>query len=103
MHTAAPMPVWTFALSAAAVVSRWLAHTGALAGLTAASTAITASILLRAPLDPTLALVAFAVMRGSSKSKKSNGGGSGTAKVNIDDNQARAYLITPLAGSARLS
>lgn len=65
MHTSAPMPVWTFALSAAAVVSRWLAHTGALTGLTAASTAITASILLRAPLDPTLALVAFAATASS--------------------------------------
>ena len=36
------------------------------------------------------ALVAFAVMRGSSKSKKSNGGGSGTAKVNIDDIKKQA-------------
>ena len=59
---------WTRSSGAAcvaAVVSRWLAHTGALTGLTAASTAITASVLLRAPLDPTLALVAFAVTASS--------------------------------------
>ncbi len=36
------------------------------------------------------ALVAFAVMRGSSKSKKSNGGGSGTAKVIVDDIKKQA-------------
>ena len=36
------------------------------------------------------ALVAFAVMRGSSKSKKSNGGGSGTAKVSIEDIKKQA-------------
>lgn len=41
-------------------VAIWLAHTGVLAGISAASAAITASILMRAPARPALALVAFA-------------------------------------------
>ena len=36
------------------------------------------------------ALVGFAILRGTSKSKKSTGGGSGTAKVSIDDIKKQA-------------